>query len=89
MNVTNKQNPKMPRSHTKTLDVHQKPLCDKTLDKSSLKFASCFCVSVAKVALGGGGIETKMTDDFFCRNLVFIGHELHNIDQFLSQRGLY
>ena len=26
MNVTNKQNPKMPRSHANTLDVHQKPL---------------------------------------------------------------
>ena len=44
---------------------------------------------LAKVALGGGRIETKMTDDFFYRNLVFIGHELHNIDQFLCQRGLY
>ena len=44
---------------------------------------------LAQVSLGGSGIETKMTDDFFCRNLVFIGHEFQNIDHFLSQRGLY
>ena len=44
---------------------------------------------LSKVALGGDGIETEMTDNFFCRNLVFISHEFHNIDHFLRQRGLY
>jgi hypothetical protein len=44
---------------------------------------------LAKVALGGSRIETEMTDDFFCRNLVFIGHKFQNIDHFLCQRWLY
>ena len=59
MNVTNKQNPKMPRSQANTFGVHQKPLCDKTLDKSSLKFASCFCVSVAKLPAVSFSLSTK------------------------------
>ena len=44
---------------------------------------------LAQVTLGGGGGEAEMSDDGFSGEIVFIGHESQNIDQFLGQSGLY
>ena len=47
-----------------------------------------FC-ELAQIALGRSGSETKMTDDGFGGEFVFIGHVFKNTDQFLGQSGLY
>ena len=44
---------------------------------------------LAKIAFGCRGIKAELADDFFCCNLIFIGHKFQNIDHFLCQGWLY
>ena len=44
---------------------------------------------LTEVTLGGGWSKAEVRDNDFRRNMVFIDHEIQNIDQFLCQRGLY
>ena len=38
---------------------------------------------LAQVSLGASGIEAKVTNDYFCCDMIFIGHKFQNIDHFL------